>query len=167
MTLHAHGPVRAVLFDLDDLTAERDDVADATAVRAAPGARRAVQALRAAGLQVGVVAEAGGPADPADPVAVRVSELVGPFDVWAGCDSRSAAAHGAAVRDAASRLHVDPADVALVGGTDADVTGARDVGAASIVVTEGGTMPAGVERADVVVDSLVDAAALVLHSARR
>jgi D-glycero-D-manno-heptose 1,7-bisphosphate phosphatase len=167
MTLHAHEPVRAVLFDLDDIVAGGRLSADAAEVRAAPGARRAVQALRAAGLQVGVVADAGEPSDPADPVAARLAELVGPFDVWCGCAAHTADAHGAAVRDAADRLHVDPTAMVIVGGATADVAGAHDAGAASILVTDGGTTPTGVESADVVVDSLVDAAALVLHSARR
>jgi D-glycero-D-manno-heptose 1,7-bisphosphate phosphatase len=165
MTLQAHPPVRAVLFDLDDIVVGGGVGASVDTVRAAPGARRAMRALRAAGLPVGVVADAGGPEDGSDPVAVRLAELVGPFDDWSSCTDHGVDAHGRAVRRAAERLHVDPASVVLVGGSTADVGGAHDVGAASIVVSDRGGV-GGTEDADVVVGSVVDAAALLLHRAR-
>jgi hypothetical protein len=52
MTLLAHGTLSVVLFDLDDIVVGGADSATAADVRAAPSARRAVHALRAAGLQV-------------------------------------------------------------------------------------------------------------------
>lgn len=150
MALRTHDQVRAVLFERNDLVGDGG--------RALPGARRAVTALRAAGLQVGVVTDVGDETD--------LEPALGPLDVTCRCSGDDAEAHRAAVVDAADRLHLDPAALVLVGGSSADVRGAHEAGAGSIVVTDGDTSAGGVETADVVVDTVVDAAALLLHRLR-
>jgi D-glycero-D-manno-heptose 1,7-bisphosphate phosphatase len=85
-------PLRGVLFDRDDtLVIDVPYNADPARVVPVPGAARAVAAVRAAGMSVGVVTNqsviAKGMASRAqvDATNARVDELVGPFDVWEVC----------------------------------------------------------------------------------
>src|SRR4051794_24553944 len=82
----------AVLFDRDGTLIE--DVpynGDPALVRPMPGARAALDRLRAAGLRLGVVTNQSGlargrfTADDLRRVNSRVEELLGPFDTWQVC----------------------------------------------------------------------------------
>ena len=82
----------AVLFDRDGTLIE--DVpfnGDPARVRPMPGAREALDRLRAAGLRLGVVTNQSGwrvaysPLDQVRRVNARVEELLGPFDTWQMC----------------------------------------------------------------------------------
>lgn len=166
MSLHDHATLRAVLFDADDIVAREED--EAAVARPAAGAERAVAALRRAGLRIGVVADRASrqPATTTGSVDAAVDALFGPIDVWCECREHTAAAHRDAVLDAATVLGVDSSEIVVIGGTGADVTGAREAGAASVLVGDAAALVPDVEAADVVVDTVADAAALVLHSAR-
>ncbi|MFZ7088973.1 HAD family hydrolase [Curtobacterium sp. RRHDQ10] len=160
MTLHEHAIVRGVLLGhagsmvVDPGT----DPAEPAAGTARPGARRAVDALRAAGLPVGAVAER--------PAADhRVESLVGPLDAWFA--GTGGPADEATVRQAASALGIVPAELVVIGDGGPEMRAARAAGAAGILVPSDGTRDDGVDDADVVVPSLLDAVALVLHMVRR
>jgi phosphoglycolate phosphatase-like HAD superfamily hydrolase len=158
MTLHDHPAARGVLLEHPDgmvVDAQDDSAEDA----ARPGARRAVRALRTAGLQIGAVADR----DEADQ---RVDALIGPLDAWvaAGDDD---AAREATIRGAAATLGLDTAELVVIGDRGQDMRAAHAAGATSILVPSGRTRDDGVEEADVVVPSLVDAVAFVLHALRR
>jgi D-glycero-D-manno-heptose 1,7-bisphosphate phosphatase len=164
MSLSAHASVRAVLIDRDDMmllgAGGESGLGEPT-----PGAKRAVHALREAGLRVGVVADRA--SSPSDAIsAERLADVLGPFDVWCDCAEHTVASHSEAVRRAADLLSLDPGELVVIGGTGADVEAARACGAASILVADAVTTSLDVEDADVVVDSIADAAALVLHSLR-
>lgn len=160
MSLHDHGTLRAALFDADDIVAREEE--DVGRTRPADGAERAVSALRRAGLRIGIVAERGSRLPGGE-----LDALFGPVDVWCPCDEHTAAAHRDAVVGAATTLGLDPSEIVVIGGTGADVLGAREAGAASVLIGDAAALVPDVEAADVVVDTVADAAALVLHSARR
>ena len=163
MSLHAHERVRGVLIDRDDMVLDGRSGSDPWAAEPVAGARRAVRALRHAGIRVGVVADPIRPASGSAAVAARLEELVGPFDVWCTSSGPSAAGHSAAVLDAAARWELAPSEIVVIGGVGADVGAARETGAASILVVDAASTSGEIEDADVVVGSIVDAAALVLH----
>lgn len=88
----AAGPFDAVLFDRDGtLIHDVPYNGDPALVTPVPGARAAVDRLRAAGLRLGVVTNQSGLArgrfTGADLVRVhaRIEELLGPFDTWQVC----------------------------------------------------------------------------------
>jgi len=180
MSLRTHRPPRAVLFDRDGtLVVDVPYNTDPDLVQPVPGARRAVQALRAAGLAVGVVtnqsAIARGVAtrEQVDAVNARVDALIGPFDVWQVCphgpddDCACRKPRPGMVLQAAEQLGVDPDECIVVGDIGADMGAARAAGAAGILVPTDVTRAEEIDDADVVTESLVDAVALVLHSVRR
>ncbi|HEY0638816.1 MAG TPA: HAD-IIIA family hydrolase, partial [Pseudonocardiaceae bacterium] len=155
-----HPPVRAVLLDRDGtLVHDVPYNADPEAVRPVPGARAALDALRAAGLPVGVVTNQSGVARglirPHQLAAVheRLAALLGPFDVWRvcphapgeGCGCRKPAP--GMVISAAAELGVAPADVVLIGDIGSDVAAARAAGARSVLVPTAVTRPAEVRAA--------------------
>ena len=79
----------AVLFDRDGtLVVDVPYNGDPALVEPMPGARAALERLRAAGLRIGVVTNQSGlargrfTADQLDAVNRRVEELLGPFDDW-------------------------------------------------------------------------------------
>ncbi|MFD0658976.1 D-glycero-alpha-D-manno-heptose-1,7-bisphosphate 7-phosphatase [Thermocatellispora tengchongensis] len=131
----------AVLFDRDG-TLVRDVPynADPALVEPMPGAREALDRLRAAGLPIGVVTNQSGVArgliaEPAlRAVNARVEELLGPFDVWAVCPHGEA--DGCACRKprpglvlrAAAALGVRPADCVVIGDIGRDIEAARAAG---------------------------------------
>lgn len=176
----AHAPPpRAVLFDRDGtLVVDVPYNTDPDLVEPVPGARRAVQALRAAGVAVGVVtnqsAIARGTAtrDQVDAVNARVDELIGPFDVWEVCphgpddDCDCRKPRPGMVVNAAERLGVAPEECVVIGDIGADMGAARNAGAAGILVPTEVTRAEEIDEADVATESLVDAVALVLHSLR-
>jgi histidinol-phosphate phosphatase family protein len=140
-------PPAAVLLDRDGTLVE--DVpynADPGRVRAMPGARDALDRLRAAGVRLAVVSNQSGIArgilTEHDVAAVnrRIEELLGPLGPWCvcphgpddGCDCRKPAP--GLLREAAQRLGVEPERCAVVGDIGADIEAARAVGARGVLV---------------------------------
>ena len=169
----------AVLFDRDGTLIE--DVpynGDPELVRPVPGARAALDRLRAAGLRVGVVSNQSGLArgrfTDADLARVneRVERLLGPFDTWQICPH--APEHGCAcrkpapglVRAAATALAVRPQRCVVVGDIGADMAAALAAGATGILVPTPITRPDEVAAAPTVVPDIAAAADLVLTRER-
>ncbi|MEU6479932.1 HAD family hydrolase [Streptomyces sp. NPDC047017] len=168
-------PIRAVLFDRDGTLVE--DVpynGDPELVRPMPGAREAVDLLRAAGLATGVVTNQSGvarsllaPAD-VERVNARVDALLGPFDVWAvcphgpgeGCPCRKP--RPGLIHEAAARLGADPAAVVVVGDIGTDLEAARRAGAHGILVPTPVTRPEETAAAGHIAAGLPTAARAIL-----
>ncbi|GAA3791390.1 hypothetical protein GCM10022226_07970 [Sphaerisporangium flaviroseum] len=168
----------AVLFDRDGTLIENVsyDAEDGPGV-AVPGARKALDRLRRAGVPIGVVVEsgagvaggliggvggvgdrpgrAGGLIGPAayDDVNARVEELLGPFDVWAVCPHdetdgcRCRKPAPGLILHVAHTLGVDPGGCVVVGDTGSDMEAARAAGARGILVPTARTLPAEVTAA--------------------
>jgi D-glycero-D-manno-heptose 1,7-bisphosphate phosphatase len=167
--------VAAVLFDRDG-TLVRDVPynGDPAQVEPMPGARQAVDRLRAAGVLVGVVTNQSGVArgllttGQVDAVNRRVDELVGPFAVWVvclhgpddGCACRKPAP--GLVQEAARRLGVAPEECAVVGDIGADVEAALAAGARPVLVPTSVTRPEEVAAAPEVASDLLEAVDLLL-----
>jgi histidinol-phosphate phosphatase family protein len=162
--------VAAVLVDRDGTIVQ--DVAyngDPARVEPMPGAKAALDRLRAAGLKVGVVTNQSGVARglitraQVDAVNGRVEELLGPFDTWQVCP------HGESDRcscrkprpgmvlAAAARLHVPVECCAVIGDIGADLAAARAAGARAVLVPNAQTRPEETADAAVVCGSLNEA----------
>ncbi|MFN2528129.1 MAG: D-glycero-alpha-D-manno-heptose-1,7-bisphosphate 7-phosphatase [Candidatus Baltobacteraceae bacterium] len=143
---------RAVLFDRDGtLVIDVPYNGDPKQVVLVPGAEEALDALRAAGLKVGVISNQSGVArgmitiDQVESVNRRIEELCGPFHVWLYCP------HGPAdgcecrkplpgmVLEAARLLDIDPADCIVVGDKQSDMEAADAAGALGILFDHGTT----------------------------
>lgn len=166
----------AVLLDRDGTLIE--DVpynGDPEKVRPMPGARAALDRLRAAGLRLGVVTNQSGLArglfTAADLGAVhaRVDALLGPFDTWQvcphqegdGCRCRKPAP---GLVDAAARaLDTDPTRCAVIGDIGRDMAAAAAAGAAGILVPTPVTRAEEVDAAPAVAVDLADAVDQVLR----
>jgi HAD superfamily hydrolase (TIGR01662 family) len=173
------GPVRrpsAVLFDRDGtLVHDVPYNTDPAAVAPVPGAREALDRLRAAGVAVGVVSNQSGIArgliTPAQlgQVNARVTELLGPFAVWRicphapvdGCPCRKP--EPGLVLDAAAELGVPPGRCVVIGDIGADVAAAHAAGAAAILVPTPVTRPDEIGAARAVAASISDAVSAVLE----
>ncbi|HET9518336.1 MAG TPA: HAD-IIIA family hydrolase, partial [Actinoplanes sp.] len=144
----------AVLFDRDGTLVV--DVAyngDPRRVEPMPGARAALDRLRAAGLRVGVVTNqsglAGGrfTAEQLAAVNARIEQLLGPFDTWqicphgaaAGCRCRKPAP--GLIEAAAKALHVAPERCVVVGDIGRDMVAAAAAGACGVLVPTAVTRP--------------------------
>jgi histidinol-phosphate phosphatase family protein len=140
-------PPDAVLLDRDGtLVVDVPYNGDPEQVRPMPGARDALNRLRAAGVRLAVVSNQSGIArgilseDEVAAVNRRVEELLGPLGPWCvcphgpddGCDCRKPAP--GLVLEAAARLGVAPERCAVVGDIGADVEAARAVGARGVLV---------------------------------
>lgn len=171
-------PVRAVLFDRDGtLVHDVPYNGDPDAVELVPGAREAVDAVRAAGLRVGVVSNQSGigrgllTREQVDAVNARVAELLGPFDTWQVCPHAPEDAcacrkpRPGMVLAAAARLGVDPSECVLIGDIGADVEAAQAAGARSVLVPTPVTRQEEVAAAPVVARTLREAVAAVLAPA--
>jgi HAD superfamily hydrolase (TIGR01662 family) len=164
------GRPRAVFFDRDG-TLVRDVPynRDPDAVQVLPGAKDAVERVRAAGLATGVLTNQSGVGrgllTDADVAAVnsRVDALLGPFDVWVvcphgpdeGCSCRKPAP--GLVRGAARRLGLDPSEVVVIGDIGADVEAATRAGARGVLVPTSATRPEEVSEAPIVAADLAEA----------
>ncbi|MCG5431677.1 HAD-IIIA family hydrolase [Mycobacterium sp. MYCO198283] len=175
-------PPLAVLFDRDDtLIRDRPYLNDPAGVEPMPGARRALQRLRDAGLLLGVVTNQSGiakgliTADQLAAVNARVDELLGPFGSWQvcvhdagdGCDCRKPAP--GMVLAAAEELGVPPQRCVVIGDIGRDVEAALAAGARAVLVPTERTLPEEVSLARktaAVADSLVGAVDLVLRERR-
>ena len=137
----------AVLLDRDGtLVVDVPYNGDPARVQPMPGARAALDRLRAAGVRLAVVSNQSGIARglvTAGEVAAvnrRVEELLGPVGPWVvcphgpddGCACRKPAP--GLVLEAAARLGVDPGRCAVVGDIGADVEAARAAGARGVLV---------------------------------
>ncbi|TDN42786.1 HAD superfamily hydrolase (TIGR01509 family) [Curtobacterium flaccumfaciens] len=174
MALALDRTVRGLLFDRDDtLVVDVPYNADPHRVVPVPGARRAVERARAAGLLLGVVtnqsviAKGMATRDEVDATNTRVDELVGPFDVWCVCphdaddDCGCRKPRPGMVLEAAERLGVAPGELVVVGDIGADVGAALAAGAQGILVPTPRTRPEEVAAAPTVVGSLAEAVELV------
>ncbi len=166
----------AVLFDRDGTLVR--DVAyngDPARVEPLPGAREALDRLRAARIAVGVVSNQSGvarglltPAQVRD-VNARLEALLGPLGPVIvcphgpddGCDCRKPSPR--LIERAATMLGVDPDACAVVGDTGADVGAARAAGARAILVPTEVTRPDEIEDADEVAPTLLDAVRSILY----
>jgi histidinol-phosphate phosphatase family protein len=168
-----------VLFDRDGtLIVDTPYNGDPTKVEVMPGAREALQRLRAVGVPTAVISNQSGIArgliSAADVQAVnrRVEELLGPLGPWIlcqhgpddGCDCRKPAP--GMVIEAADRLGVHTSRVAVVGDIAADVDAARAVGARAVLVPNDATRPEEVIAAPEVAPDLVGAVDLLLGGSR-
>ncbi|NEK59074.1 HAD-IIIA family hydrolase [Geodermatophilus sabuli] len=136
-----------VLFDRDGtLVRDYPYNGDPEFVKPVPGAREAVDALRARGVRIGVVSNQSGVArglitrDQVDACMARLAELLGPFDTVQvcphgpddGCSCRKPAP--GMVKAACAELDVDPARCVVIGDIGADVEAAAAAGAVGILV---------------------------------
>nr|WP_221381304.1 HAD-IIIA family hydrolase [Actinoplanes polyasparticus] len=166
----------AVLFDRDGtLVVDVPYNGDPALVEPMPGARAALDRLRAAGLRIGVVTNQSGlargrfTAAQLDAVNRRVEELLGPFDDWqicphddeAGCSCRKPAP--GMVVAAAEALGTTPARCVLVGDIGRDIEAAQAAGAAAILVPTPVTLPGEVAAAPAVAATIEAAADLILQ----
>ncbi|GGW76202.1 D-glycero-alpha-D-manno-heptose-1,7-bisphosphate 7-phosphatase [Streptomyces caelestis] len=174
------GPLpAAVLFDRDGtLVADVPYNGDPARVALMPGAREAVDAVRAAGIPVGVVTNQSGLARglltprQVEDVRLRVEELLGTFAVWAvcphgpgeGCGCRKPAP--GLILAACRRLAVPPERTVVIGDIGADMEAARAAEARGILVPTPATLPEEVTEADATAADLLGAVRLVLDPER-
>jgi histidinol-phosphate phosphatase family protein len=176
----SHRPPAAVLLDRDGTLVE--DVpynGDPQRVVPRPGARRALERLRAAGVPTAVVSNQSGLArglldrDQVAAVNRRVEELLGPVGPWLvcphgpgdGCRCRKPAP--GLVEAAARALGVDPGECVLVGDIGADVEAALAAGARAVLVPTEATRAEEVAAAPLVAHDLEAAVDLILGPADR
>lgn len=165
----------AALLDRDGTLVE--DVpynGDPAAVRPMPGARAALDRMRAAGMRLGVVSNQSGIArgllgrDQVDRVNARVEQLLGPFDTWQVCPHRRQDRCGCRkprpgmVLAAAAALGVAPEDTVVIGDIGTDVRAGLAAGAGAVLVPTPVTLPGEIAEAGVVVRDLAAAADWVL-----
>jgi histidinol-phosphate phosphatase family protein len=148
------------------------------AVEPMPGARAALDRLRAAGLRLGVVTNQSGigsgvlTAAQVAAVNQRVEALLGPFDTWQVCPHDAAA--GCACRKprpglvlaAAAAVAAPPSRCVVVGDIGGDVAAGLAAGAAAVLVPTPETLPEEVRAAPVVVADLAGAVAWILDGPR-
>ncbi|MCF7553542.1 HAD-IIIA family hydrolase [Pseudonocardia sp. WMMC193] len=169
-------PPAAILFDRDGtLVVDVPYCDDPSAVRPMRTAARALGAVRARGLPVGVVSTQSGVGrgllrrSDVEAVNREVDRLLGPFDTWqvcphtpaAGCRCRKPAP--GLVLAAAAALGLPPHRVAVVGDIGADVDAAHAAGAVAVLVPTAATRVDEVGRAPVVASDLVRAVDYLLH----
>ncbi|MGK5444899.1 HAD-IIIA family hydrolase [Micromonospora sp. URMC 105] len=159
-TAITQGLFDTVLLDRDGTLVE--DVpynGDPEKVRPLPGAREALDRLRAAGLRLGVVTNQSGlakglfTADQMRAVHARVEELLGPFDTWQicphddgdGCGCRKPAP--GMIHAAATALGTSPGRCVMVGDIGRDMTAALAAGATGVLVPTPVTRPEEVAAA--------------------
>jgi histidinol-phosphate phosphatase family protein len=173
-------PPAAVLLDRDGtLVVDVPYNGDPERVRPMPGARAALDRLRAAGVRLAVVSNQSGIArgivteDEVAAVNRRVEELLGPLGPWLvcphgpddGCGCRKPAP--GLVLEAADRLGVAPERCAVVGGLGSDVDAARAAGARAVLVPTPRTRREEVAAAPERAEDLAGAVDLLLGKAAR
>ena len=143
----------AVLFDRDGtLVVDVPYNGDPSRVVLMPGARPALERLRAAGIRTAVISNQSGVArgrltmEQVEAVNRRIEELLGPVGPWLVCphapDERCGCRKPAPglVLEAARRLGVPPSQCVVVGDVGSDVEAARLAGARAILVPTSKTM---------------------------
>jgi histidinol-phosphate phosphatase family protein len=166
---------KAVLFDRDGtLVADVPYNGDPERVVVMPGAREAVERLRAAGVATAVVSNQSGVArgrirvEQVEAVNRRVEELLGPLGPWMvcphgpweGCGCRKPAP--GLIEAAAGALGVATADCVVIGDIGADVEAATAAGARAVLVPTPVTRAEEVAAAPAVAADLLEAVELVL-----
>jgi histidinol-phosphate phosphatase family protein len=175
----AAGRPAAVLLDRDG-TLVRDVPynGDPSAVTPMPGARGALDRLRAAGIPVAVITNQSGigrgllTGDEVEAVNARIEALLGPFDGWFvcphtdedGCECRKPAP--GLIRQAAAELGVAAPDCVVIGDIGSDVRSAAAAGATAILVPTEHTRRAEVAAAPLRAADLAEAVDLVLAGLR-
>lgn len=172
-------PPAAVLLDRDGtLVVDVPYNGDPQRVQPMPGARQALDRLRAAGIPLAVVSNQSGVArgllDEAQVTAVnqRVEDLLGPFGTWIVCphDRRDGCAcrkpRPGMLLEAARRLGVDPQRCAMIGDIGSDVRAGRAAGARPVLVPTAATRAAEVHAAPEVAPDLHAAVDLLLGPPR-
>lgn len=164
-----------VLFDRDGtLVHDFPYNGDPDWVRPVPGAKEALDRLRARGVQVGVVSNQSGVARgiitraQVDACMERLAELLGPFDTLQicphgpddGCDCRKPAP--GMVKAACAELGVDPARCVVIGDIGADVDAAAAAGAVGMLVPTPVTRKAEIDAADWALTTVTEAVDVVL-----
>ena len=154
-TARAPRPVSAVLFDRDGtLVVDVPFNGDPNCVEPMPGARLALERLRAAGVATAIVSNQSGIAlgkltrRDVDAVNARIERILGPLGpvlvcahaAGDGCRCRKPAP--GLIEDAARALGVAPANCVVIGDIGADVEAAQAAGARAILV------PTAITRAD-------------------
>jgi HAD superfamily hydrolase (TIGR01662 family) len=151
---------------------------DPAAVAPMPGARQALDRLRAEGIPIAVISNQSGIGrgllSTAEVAAVnaRIESLLGPFDGWfvcphtdeAGCECRKPAP--GLVRQAAAQLGVPAERCVVIGDIGSDVESATAAGAASILVPTDQTRREEVAAAPLRAADLAEAVDLVLAGLR-
>ncbi|WFE39439.1 HAD-IIIA family hydrolase [Micromonospora sp. WMMD998] len=173
------GLYEAVLLDRDGTLVE--DVpynGDPEKVRPVPGAREALDRLRAAGLRLAVVTNQSGlarglfTAAQMHAVHARIEELLGPFDHWAICphaDGDGCACRKPApglVHEAAGALGTAVTRCVLIGDIGRDMAAALAAGAAGLMVPTPVTRPEEVAAAPAVARDLPGAVDEILRRTR-
>lgn len=171
-------PPRAVLLDRDGtLIVDVPGNADPMRVTPMPGARRALDRLRAAGVRLAVVTNQAAVGEGRLTAAAlarinaRVDALLGPFHAWvvcahaadAGCACRKP--QPGAVREALARLGARADDSVLIGDVGSDVAAARAAGVRAILVPTPVTLPHEVRAAPEVARDLDAAVRRLLEGA--
>ena len=175
LTRTPHQRPAAVLFDRDGtLVHDVPYNGDPALVQPMPGARAALDRLRAAGIPTAVVSNQSGVArgiltrQQVDAVNAQVEAVLGPLGPFLvcehgpedGCGCRKPAP---GMVDAAARaLGVDPADCALIGDIGADVGAALAAGARPVLVPTAVTRQEEVDAAPEVAADLLSAVGLLL-----
>lgn len=151
--------MRAVLVDRDGtIIIDVPYNGDPERVEPIGGAKRALDALRAAGLKVGVLTNQSGVGrgmirdDQMRAVNARVEALLGPFDGWfvcphapdVDCDCRKPKPK--LVLDAANAWGIAPVQIVVVGDKDSDVEAARNAGAQAIKINGACDIASAVEQ---------------------
>jgi D-glycero-D-manno-heptose 1,7-bisphosphate phosphatase len=147
-----------VLFDRDEtIVVDVPFNGDPARVQPAPGARRLLDRLRAAGLPLAVVSNQSGVGrglitlEQVDAVNRRVDELLGPFAGFFvcphapedGCECRKPKPK--LILDAARALGVDARCCVVVGDRESDIEAARNAGAVPIRVNGAGRLADAVD----------------------
>jgi histidinol-phosphate phosphatase family protein len=165
----------AVLFDRDGtLVVDVPHNGDPARVEPMPGARDALDRLRAAGVPTAIVSNQNGVAngcltrDDIDAVNARLDVLLGPLGpvlvcthgIDESCRCRKPAP--GLIEDAARALGVAPEDCVVVGDIGADVEAARAAGARAILVPTPITRPEEIAAAPAVARDLPHAVEMLL-----
>ena len=169
---------KAVLFDRDGtLVADVPYNGDPGRVVVMPGAREAVERLRAAGVATAVVSNQSGVGrgllrvEQVAAVNRRVEELLGPLGPWVVClhgpgdGCRCRKPGPGLIEAAAGALGVEPGECVVIGDIGSDVEAARAAGARSVLVPTGVTRAEEVAAAPEVAADLLAAVELVLGAA--
>jgi histidinol-phosphate phosphatase family protein len=173
------GVPRAVLFDRDGtLVADVPYNGEPERVVPMPGAREAVERLRAAGVATAVVSNQSGVgrgllrAEQVEAVNRRVEELLGPLGPWMVClhgpgdGCRCRKPGPGLIEAAAGALGVEPGECVVIGDIGADVEAARAAGARAVLVPTAVTRAEEVAAAPEVAADLLAAVELVLGGGR-
>jgi histidinol-phosphate phosphatase family protein len=165
----------AVLFDRDGtLVVDVPHNADPARVEPMPGARAALERLRAAGVATAVVSNQCGVAlgkltrDELDAVNARIEHVLGPLGPMLVCTHapddacRCRKPAPGLIEDAARALGVAPRDCVVVGDIGSDVEAAHAAGAGAILVPTAITRREEVAAAPVVARDLDEAVELLL-----